>query len=192
MDKVIEDLIESLRILNGVGEKTARRFAYELLAVDNQQKEKLINSLESLKKVKSCVICNNYTIEEKCKICQSVRDESVLIVVESARDIQMLDHITSQKYYYHVLGGVIDPMHDVNVDDLNFNSLKNRLNDIIKEIIVVLPTTMEGEMTTNYLKQIVGNEYKISKLAQGIPIGGNLEYVDEITLLKSLEARQSD
>ncbi len=192
MDNLIEQLIESLRVLNGVGEKTARRYAYELLAASKGQQEKLIDALTNLKEVKTCQICNNYAIIDKCDICQTTRDESILIVVGGARDVQMLEQVIGGKYYYHVLGGIIDPMHDVNIEDLNFKNLKGRLNDKIKEIIVVLPTTLEGELTTNYLKEFVGSKYKVSKLAQGIPIGGNLEYVDEITLLKSLEARQSD
>ncbi len=192
MNRLIEDLIESLRVLNGVGEKTARRYAYELLAASTSQQEQLIDALTKLKSVKTCQICNNYAIIDKCDICQTTRDESILIVVESPKDIDLLERITNNKYYYHVLGGIIDPMQDVNVEDLNFKNLKSRLNDKIKEIIVVLPTTMEGEMTINYLKQFVGSTYKVSKLAQGIPIGGNLDYVDEITLLRSLESRQSE
>ncbi len=192
MNRLIEDLIESLRILNGVGEKTARRYAYELLASNSKQKDQLICALTNLNNVRECANCHNYTLEETCAICQSVRDEEILIIVESPKDIDLLERITNNMYYYHVLGGIIDPMHDVNVEDLNFKNLKARLNGKIKEIIVVLPTTMEGEMTINYLKQFVGNTYKVSKLAQGIPIGGNLDYVDEITLLRSLESRQSE
>ncbi len=192
MNRLIEDLIESLRVLNGVGEKTARRYAYELLASSPKQKEQLISALTNLNNVQECTRCHNYTLAKICDICQSVRMEEILIVVESPKDIDLLERITNNKYYYHVLGGIIDPMHDVNVEDLNFKNLKSRLNDKIKEIIVVLPTTMEGEMTINYLKQFVGSTYKVSKLAQGIPIGGNLDYVDEITLLRSLESRQSE
>lgn len=191
MDEIIENLIDELKIFNGVGEKTARRYAYELLKLDQSQRKKFVESLKALDTIKHCKKCYNYSVNDLCSVCTSIRNPEILIVVESAREITTLENIMNKNYYYHVLGGIINPMKEVTIDSLNIDSLKKRLVEekTIKELVLVLPTTIEGELTSNYLKEMFSDLVKVTKLAQGIPIGGNLEYIDEITLMRSLEAR---
>ncbi len=190
MNNILEELTENLRMFGGVGEKTAKRYAYELLEVDEKRRKKLIESILKLDEIKKCTRCFNYATEELCGVCQSIRDEQILVVVATPKDVMMLENVLNQKYYYHILGGIISPMQEIDASDLNIKELKVRLNDRIKEIILVLPTTIEGEMTANYIKEILKEDVKVTKLAQGIPIGGNLEYVDEVTLMRSLEGRK--
>ncbi len=192
MDNIIETLIESLKIFNGVGDKTARRYAYELLDTNKENREELINAISILENIKHCKKCYNYCINEICDICASVRNEEILVIVETPREIEILDNVLNKTYYYHVLGGVINPMKEIGITDLNVESLLERIstNEQIKELILVLPTTIEGELTANYLKEVLQDKVKVTKLAQGIPIGGNLEYVDEVTLMRSLEGRR--
>lgn len=192
MDNIIENLVESLKVFNGVGEKTARRYAYELLDVKPNEREQFIASLNALENIKHCKKCYNYSIEDFCSICESTRNSEILIIVETPREIAILENVLNSKYYYHVLGGIINPMKDISANDLNIDSLKQRIAETseIKEIILVLPTTIEGELSANYLKELFADQVKVTKLAQGIPIGGNLEYVDELTLMRSLEGRR--
>ncbi len=192
MDKIIETLIENLKVFNGVGDKTARRYAYELLDIDKDSRQALINAISVLENIKHCKKCYNYCINDICDICNSVRSEEILVIVETPREIEILDNVLNQTYYYHVLGGVINPMKEVEIDDLNIDALINRIktNEQIKELILVLPTTIEGELTANYIKEVLHGKVRVTKLAQGIPIGGNLEYIDEVTLMRSLEGRR--
>ncbi len=192
MDQIIENLVESLRTLSGVGEKTARRYAFELLELDEINRNQFISNLNALDAIKACEKCYNYSIKNICDICESIRSEEILVIVETPKEIAILEKVMNQQYYYHVLGGIINPMKEIAAEDLNIQALKTRLenNEKISELVLVLPTTIEGELTANYLKEIFSEKIKVTKLAQGIPIGGNLEYVDELTLMRSLEARR--
>ncbi len=190
MNNILEELTESLRIFNGVGEKTAKRYAYELLEVDEKHRKNLVENINKLNKIRRCSICFNYALEDMCDVCKSVREENILVVVATPRDVIMLENVLNQKYYYHILGGIISPMQEINAQDLYIKELQSRISDKIEEIILVLPTTIEGEMTANYIKELLKSKVKVTKLAQGIPIGGNLEYVDEVTLMRSLEGRK--
>lgn len=192
MNEIIEELITQLRIFPGVGEKTARRYANVLIEASKEKQQGLQEAIGKLSAIKKCEICNNYAVDNTCEICKQVREEDILIVVSQAKDIQMMEAIMPKSYYYHVLGGIIDPLAGNNANDLNIDSLNKRINDkIIKEIILVLPTTLEGELTASYINEFLcDKDIKISKLAQGVPIGGSIEYIDEMTLLKSFEGRQ--
>ncbi len=190
MNNILEELTESLRMFSGVGEKTAKRYAYELLEVDEKRRKTLVKSIIRLDEIKKCKRCFNHSIDELCDVCESIRDEEILVVVATPRDVLMLENVLNQKYYYHILGGIISPMQEINAGDLHIKELQERISDKIKEIILVLPTTIEGEMTANYIKELLKSSVKVTKLAQGIPIGGNLEYVDEVTLMRSLEGRK--
>ncbi len=190
MDQIIEDLVDSLKNLNGVGEKTARRYAFEMLELDKTEREKFIENLRALESIKKCKKCYNYSIDDTCSICSSIRNEEILIIVESPKEINILENAFNHEYYFHVLGGIINPMKEITASDLNIDALAKRINSNVKELILVLPTTIEGELTANYIKQLFSENLKVTKLAQGIPIGGNLEYIDEVTLMRSLEGRR--
>lgn len=187
----IDMLIENLTQISGVGNKTANRYAYEILEFSKENLDDLIKSIDSLKRIKKCKKCYNYSINEFCDICLEHRKSDKIIVLAQARDIDKVEKITKNEYNYFVLGGVIDPLNGVDIKTLNIESLDKLIDDMkVQEIILMLPTTSEGELTSSYLKKRFENKnIKISKIAQGVPIGGDLEYLDEMTLLKSIEGR---
>ncbi len=190
--KEIEVLVESLCILQGVGEKTATRYAYEILEMKEEKRNNFINSLQDLSNIKRCNKCNGYTLNDICDICKEDREENKLVVLAYPKDIIKIEKVLPQKYYYHILGGVINPLDGVGIESLDIKNLLKRIEkENIKEIILVLPTNNEGELTASYLKKITAKyDVGFTKLAQGVPIGGDLEYLDELTLLKSIEHRQ--
>lgn len=191
--KIIENLIDDFSNLSGVGKKTATRYAYELLKMNKENRESFISNLEELDKVKLCEKCHGYSQKEICEICQdNSRNNKTLIIVSEAKDIDKIESVMSRENFYFVLGGVIDPLNGTNIHDLNIEHLKRRvLNENIQELIFVLPASNEGELTSAYIKNKINNEKVLfTKLAQGIPIGGDLEYLDELTLLKSIQKRQ--
>ncbi len=190
--KEIESLVDNLCILQGVGEKTATRYAYEILGMDKDKRNNFIEALESLNNIKKCKRCNGYTLNDICDICNEKRDENTLVVLAYPKDITKIEKVLPKKYYYHILGGVINPLEGIGVENLDIKNLLKRLEDEdVKEIILVLPTNNEGELTASYLKKITSKyNVEFTKLAQGVPIGGDLEYLDELTLLKSIEHRQ--
>ncbi len=192
--KIIEELVDSLSILQGVGQKTANRYAYEILQLDKEKREQLIKNIENLNNIKKCNICNNYTLDEICQYClEEDRISNTLVLVAYSKDINKIEKILPNKYKYYVLDGVIDPLNGIKVEDLQIPKLLNLIEKRnIDEIIIVLPTNNEGEITSAYLKKLLENKnINFTKLAQGVPIGGDLEYLDELTLLKSIENRQN-
>lgn len=191
--KEIEHLVEKLTLLQGVGEKTAIRYAYEILELKEEQKNELIQTIKDLNNIKRCQICNSYTKESICEYCQdNTREDKDLLVVSYPKDITKVENILPGKYKYFVLDGVIDPLNGIKVEDLKLKELLVLIDKRnITELILVLPTNNEGEITAAYLKKILEKyDIKFTKLAQGVPIGGSLEYLDELTLLKSIEHRQ--
>ncbi len=190
--KEIEALVDSLCILQGVGEKTATRYAYEILEMNEEKRNNFINSLQDLSNIKRCNKCNGYTLNDICDICKEDREENKLVILAYPKDIIKIEKVLPQKYYYHILGGVINPLDGITIESLDIKNLLKRIEkENIKEIILVLPTNNEGELTASYLKKITANyDVGFTKLAQGVPIGGDLEYLDELTLLKSIEHRQ--
>ncbi len=191
--KEIDLVVEQLTLLQGVGEKTATRYAYELLELTQDKREVFIQTIKNLDNIKRCKICNCYTKDDICEYCKDEqRDNKTLIVISYPKDINKIETILPGKYKYFALDGVIDPLNGVKVENLKIKELLEVIGKRnIEELILVLPTNSEGEMTASYLKKILENtNVKFSKLAQGVPIGGSLEYLDELTLLKSIEHRQ--
>ncbi len=191
----ILNLIDSFAELPGVGRKTAERYAFYVLDNMNQvDVEEFINNLEQVKnKVKHCKICGNLAEDELCPICQDItRDESTILVVENVRDVLSIEKIDSYNGLYHVLGGSISFSKGISAKDIFIDGLLERLkNENIKEIILATNATLEGETTARYIKELL-NEYpniKVSRIAYGLPVGGDLLYADQMTLLKALEGR---
>ncbi|NLW40441.1 MAG: recombination protein RecR [Tissierellia bacterium] len=190
----IADLIEQLSKLPGIGKKTAQRLAFYVLEMDPLEVEKLATSIINAKeKIRYCKQCFNLTDDELCSICKDRgRDESLICVVEGARDIVAMEKTREFKGLYHVLHGVISPMKNIGPDDIRIKELLNRAYDSqVKEIILALNPTVEGEATSLYIAKILKPlGIKTTRIAHGIPVGGDLEYFDEVTLSKAMENRR--
>lgn len=192
--KLIENAVSEISKLPGIGKKSALRLALHLLKSDQDFTKKLCSSLVSLVEDTSfCSICHNISDGPICQICSSHRrDESILAIVQDTRDVLAIENTSQYNGKYHVLGGIISPIQGIGPNDLNIDSLINRIakNSGIKEIILALSPTMEGDTTAFYIRKKL-NEFtlKVSTIARGIPIGGDLEYTDEITLGRSIVSR---
>lgn len=192
--KLIEEAVNEISKLPGIGKKSALRLALHLLKSDQSQTEFLTRSLIDLRtKTRYCRQCHNISDAELCQICSSVnRDQSLLCVVQDTRDVLAIENTAQYQGHYHVLGGVISPIAGIGPTDLHIESLINRVvnNPEIKEIILALAPTMEGDTTAFYIqKKLADFAVTISTIARGIPIGGDLEYTDEITLGRSIMSR---
>ena len=190
----IEKLIESFEKLPSIGHKTAVRLAFHMLDLNQEDTNAFINSIINAKaNLKYCSICYNISDTDPCPICASPkRDKSVICVVEDVRDIMAMERTHEFKGVYHVLHGTISPMNGIGPEDIKIKELLNRLaqNDI-KEIIIATNPRVEGEATAIYLSKIIKPlGIKVTRIAHGIPVGGDLEYTDEITLSKALEGRR--
>tara|TARA_S200000501_G_C20791108_1_gene729565 strand:- start:521 stop:1114 length:594 start_codon:yes stop_codon:yes gene_type:complete len=186
-------LIDEFAKLPGIGRKTAQRLAFHLLSSNSSDVYKLSESLKEIKvKIKTCSICHGITENDPCKICKdSKREDNLLCVVESPYDVFVFEKINAFKGKYHVLGGALSPLDGVGPDDLNIGTLINRLTEVT-EILIATNPSVEGETTALYISKIL-NKKKISvtKLARGVPVGSDLEYVDEATLIRAIEGRIS-
>lgn len=192
--KSIRNLIECFKKLPGVGEKTAERMALSVLNFDDDIIGLFSNSIKDAKhKIKKCSICNSYTEEDICDICNdSNRDSSVLCVVEEAKNSILFEKMGSFKGKYHVLNGLISPLDGIGPDDINISSLIKRVSDDnIKEIILALKPSVEGETTCLYISKMLSNKnVKVSKIAHGIPMGADIDYIDMLTLELAIEDRK--
>lgn len=193
--KPLNRLIGELSKLPGIGGKTAQRLAFYILSLEDQEVEKLTGAITEAKaKMRYCSICGNLTDEDPCKICTDHnRDKSVICVVESPKDVAAMEKIREYKGLYHVLHGAISPMEGIGPEDINLKSLIKRLqgNDDVKEIILATNPNIEGEATAMYIARLINpSGIKVTRIAHGIPVGGDLEYTDEITLLKAMEGRK--
>ncbi len=190
----IANLIEQLSKLPGIGRKTAQRLAFYILEMDNIEAERLASSIKEAKeKIHYCKICNNLTDEEICSICNdSRRDRSVICVVEGAKDVIAMEKTKEYKGLYHVLHGVISPMENIGPNDIKIKELLDRLKDgETKEVIIATNPTVEGEATALYIAKLLKPlDIKTTRIAYGIPVGGDLEYYDEVTLSKAMENRR--
>lgn len=193
-DGAVQDLIDELGRLPGVGPKSAQRIAFHLLEATTEEVGALVAALEAVKeKVRFCVLCGNVTEAELCKICSDPRRvDSVLCVVEESRDIVAIERAREYRGRYHVLGGAIDPIGGVGPDKLRIRELYQRLADgKITEVILAMNPNVEGEATATYLSVNLSTMgVVVSRLASGLPVGGDLEYADEITISRALEGRQ--
>ena len=190
----IEKLIESFEKLPSIGHKTAVRLAFHMLDLGKEDTEEFINSIVNAKtNLKYCNSCYNISDTDPCPICSSPkRDSSVICVVEDVRDIMAMERTHEFKGVYHVLHGTISPMNGIGPEDIKIKELLNRIgNNDIKEIIIATNPRVEGEATAIYLSKIIKPlGIKVTRIAHGIPVGGDLEYTDEITLSKALEGRR--
>jgi recombination protein RecR len=190
----IANLIEQLSKLPGIGRKTAQRLAFFILEMDDLEVEKLSKSIIDAKEnIKLCSICCNLTDIDPCQICQNTqRDKSIICVVEGAKDIIAMERTREYKGEYHVLHGVISPMDNIGPNDIKIKELLARLSDgVVKEIILATNPTVEGEATALYLSKLIKPlGVKVTRIAHGIPVGGDLEYFDVVTLSKAMENRR--
>lgn len=191
--RTLEKLIEAFRILPGVGEKTAERYALHILDQDEERVEELSKQLlEVQEQVRPCQVCFNLTDQAVCEIClDKERDFSLICVVSNPKEAFSIERMGDFKGLYHVLGGLISTKKGVLPNDLTITQLIDRLNDDSKEVILALNATVEGEMTSIYLSKKLKKTVKVSRLAFGLPIGGHLDYADEMTLMKAFEGRNS-
>ncbi len=191
---VIQDLIDELSRLPGVGPKGAQRIAFHLLNADSADVARLAHSLMEVKdKVHFCSICFNVAQDELCRICSDARRElTSLCVVEEPKDVIAVERTREFRGRYHVLGGAINPMEGIGPDDLRIKELMTRLRDAqITEVILAMDPNVEGEATATYLARLLKPMgIAITRLASGLPVGGDLEYADEITLGRAFEGRR--
>ena len=190
----MQDLIDELGRLPGVGPKSAQRIAFHLLQTDPVVVRQLIAALgEVVDKVRFCEVCFNVSADARCRICQDPRrDPTVLCVVEEPKDVVAIEKIREFRGRYHVLGGAINPMEGVGPDDLKVKELVTRLaSGEVTEIILATDPNLEGEATATYLARLLKPMgLKVTRLASGLPVGGDLEYADELTLGRAIEGRR--
>jgi len=188
------NLVKNLSILPGVGEKTAERYVYSLLERDFDEVDNLAKSLIEFKKnINNCSICGCITDNEICDICEDkLRDRSTICIVEDSRNVFFIEKTNKYNGLYHVLNGLISPIDGKNPEDLNISILINkRINKNLKEIIIALNPSIEGEVTSLYLQKILEKyNVKVSRLSYGIPMGGDIEYLDPIMISKAWDDRK--
>ncbi|MUH59472.1 recombination mediator RecR [Bifidobacterium canis] len=193
-DGAIQRLIDSFASLPGIGPKGAQRIAFYLLQAPDVESQRLVDAISEVKaKVKFCEICGNVCESSPCAICSDPRrDHTTICVVEEPKDVMSIENTREYRGLYQVLGGAINPMANIGPSDLNIAQLLNRLKDgQVKEVIVALNPNIEGEATTTYLSRLLTPlDIKVTRLASGLPVGGDLEYADEITLSRALEGRR--
>ena len=190
----VQDLIDELGRLPGVGPKGAQRIAFHLLAADPEEVRRLVDSLTEVKaKVRFCSTCGNVTQEELCRVCRDPRrTDAIICVVEEPKDVVAVERTREFRGRYHVLGGAINPIDNVGPDDLRLAQLMTRLADgTVTEVILAMDPNVEGEATATYLaRMLVPMGLRVTRLASGLPVGGDLEYADEVTLGRAFEGRR--
>ncbi len=190
----VSRLIDELKRLPGIGQKTAQRLAFYLLRVDREQAFALSDAIrEAKEKIRHCSVCNNLTDADPCLFCtNSSRNKSMICVVEEATNIQAVEKTRQFNGLYHVLGGSLSPLQGIGPDKLNIKNLIERLKGgTVEEIIVATSPTAEGEATAVYLSKLIKPlGVRVSRIAMGIPVGSDLEYADEVTMLKAMEGRR--
>ena len=190
----IEKLIESFEKLPSIGHKTATRLAFHMLNLNEESTKEFINSIiEAKKNLRYCSKCFNITETDPCPICSSPkRDQSTICVVEDVKDVVAMEKTHEFKGVYHVLHGSISPMNGIGPEDIKIKELLERLRDTdVKEIIIATNPRVEGEATAIYLSKLIKPiRIQVTRIAHGIPVGGDLEYTDEVTLSKALEGRR--
>lgn len=191
----VQELIDELGRLPGVGPKSAQRLAFFILESDPADVKRLVSAITTVKdRVKFCAICGNVSEQETCSICRDPRrDPTIICVVEESKDVQAVERTRSFRGRYHVLGGAINPIAGIGPEQLRIRDLLTRLNDnAIEEIIIATDPNLEGEATATYLARMLKSiGIKVTRLASGLPVGGDLEYADEVTLGRAFEGRRS-
>ncbi|WP_166970242.1 recombination mediator RecR [Brevibacterium atlanticum] len=190
----LQDLVEEFGKLPGIGPKSAQRLAFHILQTDSSDVTALAQALTDVKKrVRFCEICGNVSEEAECTVCQDPRrDRSMICVVEEPKDVVAIERTREYRGLYHVLGGAIDPMAGVGPDNLRIKELMTRLqNGEVTETVIATDPNLEGEATATYLVRLLGSlGVKVTRLASGLPVGGDLEYADEVTLGRAFSGRR--
>lgn len=189
----INNLIEEFSRLPGIGRKTAQRLTFYILKQESKEVSSLSNALNSVKKlIKECATCHGISERDQCSICEDIRrDQNTICVVENSQDVFVFEKTNSFKGMYHILGGVLSPLDGVSPENLNISSLLIRVQPGM-EIVLATNSSVEGETTSLYLTKILENkDVKITRLARGLPVGGDLDYIDEATLIRAMEGRTS-
>lgn len=190
----LNKLINEMSRLPGIGGKSAQRLAFHILSMDDKDAFALADAIREAKEsMRYCSVCGNLTEEDPCSICSDdTRDPSVICVVESPRDVVSMEKIREYRGLYHVLHGAISPMDGIGPEDINLKSLITRLQDErVKELILATNPTIEGEATSMYIARLIKpSGIKVTRIAHGVPVGGDLEYAGEVTLLKAMEGRR--
>ena len=191
---VVQELIDELGRLPGVGPKSAQRIAFHLLAADPIDVRRLVDALTEVKaRVRFCDVCGNVTQEDLCRVCRDpCRSSAVICVVEEPKDVVAIERTREFRGKYHVLGGAINPIAGVGPDDLRITQLLTRLaSGEVTEVILAMDPNVEGEATSTYLaRMLVPMGLTVSRLASGLPVGGDLEYADEVTIGRAFEGRR--
>lgn len=190
---VLESLVKYLSRLPGIGRKSATRLAYFLLRSDEAYVQGLSTAIHELReRIRPCRLCGAYSEDEVCPICSDPRrDQGLICVVEQPQDVEVLEQSLEFGGLYHVLNGVLAPLDGVGPDELNLRTLPERIRDLgVRELILATNPTVEGDTTALYIKQLLENQtITVSRLALGLPVGGDLEYADRLTLARSLRGR---
>ena len=188
----ITKLIDELSSLPGIGAKTAQRLAFHIINMPEEQVESLSTAIsEAKKKVRYCKCCYTLTDDELCPICKDQsRDHKTIMVVENTRDLVAYEKTGKYEGVYHVLQGAISPMLGIGPNDIRLKELMVRLEKDVDEVIIATNSSLEGETTAMYISKLIKpTGIKVSRIASGVPVGGDLEYIDEVTLLRALEGR---
>ncbi|MBN1525464.1 MAG: recombination protein RecR [Spirochaetales bacterium] len=188
----LERLIQEFSKLPGLGKKSASRIAYHLLKTDEHKVDALVNAITTVKKtLKECGVCGNYADSNPCPLCSDPhRDNSVICIVEEARDILTIEATHEYKGLYHVLGGVLSPIQGIGPNELRIRELLIRIQPPVQECIIATNPTVEGDTTALYLGKIVKDTgIVVSRIALGLPVGGDIEYADRLTILQAMKAR---
>lgn len=190
----LENLITQFQHLSGIGRKTAVRLAFSVLDYSEEEAQRFADAIMRAKSdVGTCPVCQNISEGDLCPVCADMtRDRSVICVVEDCRAIMSIERVREYRGLYHVLHGALSPMNGITPETLKIKELLARLeNDEVKEIIIATNPTIEGETTAMYISKLLKNtDVKVSRLAYGVPVGGDLEYADEVTLFRALEGRR--
>lgn len=189
----ITKLIEELAKLPGIGRKSAQRLAFHILDMNSNDVLELAKAIVNAKKLtKHCKTCGNLTETDICNICGNLkRDQSTICVVEDVRDISAMERTKEYKGVYHVLHGTISPLEGIGPDDINIKSLMTRMGSEVQEVILATNPTIEGEATAVYISRLIKPMgIKTTRIAHGIPVGGDIEYTDEVTLMRAMEGRR--
>jgi recombination protein RecR len=193
-DGIVQELIDELGRLPGIGPKSAQRIAFYILQTETFDVTRLAEVLMTVKeKVRFCDVCGNVTEQELCSICRDPRrSQASICVVEEAKDVVAIERTREFKGLYHVLGGAISPIDGIGPDDLRIRSLMQRLSDgVVTELIIATDPNVEGEATATYLSRLLMHlDLRVTRLASGLPVGGDLEYADEVTLGRAFEGRR--
>ena len=190
--KQINQLVEALSMLPGIGSKTAQRLAFHILSMPREDAERLANSITQARNhVRYCKQCFTLTDDELCPICRDEkRNHKVIMVVENTRDLAAYEKTGKYEGVYHVLHGAISPMLGIGPGDIRLKELMQRLQGDVDEVIIATNSSLEGETTAMYISKLIKpTGIKVTRIASGVPVGGDLEYIDEVTLLRALEGR---